>query len=126
MKQRKIKSEHQQRELTDLLGLPPQMHFKANQHKLQQLPLCMVHLIQHRIMHRKQMQPLTPQLLLQQDGHQEGYVFTTQGRPPEGGHQELEPCLKSDIINMLVDYYSRSCPSNGCAMKSWTRLYMMP
>jgi hypothetical protein len=91
------------------------------------MPLKLVHLIQYRPMHRQRMKPNTPHLLLHPDaGHQERYVFTMLGRLPQGGNQELEHCLKSDTISMLVDYESRSCPSNGCDVKSWTELYMRP
>jgi hypothetical protein len=70
---------------------------------------------------------IDPQLILQPDGgHLIGYIFTMRGKVPIGGHQELEPWQKYDTISVLVDYYSRSYPSNGCAVKSWIGLYMMP
>jgi hypothetical protein len=91
-KQLKRKSEKQKKNLRDLLGLPQRMLFKP---QLQPMPLHLVHLIQHRPMHRQQMKQKTMQLILQPDGgHQEGYVFTILGRLPEGGHQVLESWQK--------------------------------
>jgi hypothetical protein len=64
------------------------------------------------------MQQHIPYIILQPDGgHPIGYVFTMQGRLPKGGHQELEPWQKYYTSSVLVDYYSRSYPSNGCAVK---------
>jgi hypothetical protein len=81
------------------------MLFKPQLQQLQPMPLQLVQLIQHRPMHRQQMQKKIPQLILQPDvGHHEGYIFTMLGRLPEGGHQELEPWQKYDTISVLVDY----------------------
>jgi hypothetical protein len=89
-KQQKRKSDKQKKKLRDLLGLPHRMLFKPQLQQLQPMPLQLVHLIQHRPMHRQQMQPKTRQLILQLDaGHQEGYIFTMLEMLPEGGHQEL-------------------------------------
>jgi hypothetical protein len=89
-KQLKRKSDKQKKNLRDLLGLPHRMLFKPQLQQLQPMPLQLVHLIQHRPMHRQQMQPKTRQLILQLDaGHQEGYIFTMLEMLPEGGHQEL-------------------------------------
>jgi hypothetical protein len=75
-KQLKRKSDKQKKKLRDLLGLPQRILFKPQLRQLQPMTL-QVHLIQNQPMHRQQMQPKTPQLILQQDGvHQEATYLT--------------------------------------------------
>jgi hypothetical protein len=109
---KKRKRAEKEREL-DFLGLPLPLICQAHLYQRQLLPLViqqlpelwMANMLQHRSLVRKQMHSLEQHLLLQQYiGHLEWYVFTIQGWLPEVGHQELEPCLKSDTTNMLEDY----------------------
>jgi hypothetical protein len=96
-KQHKRKSEKLKKNLLDLLFLPQRMLFKRQLQQLQPIPLQLVDLILHLPIYRQKMQPPN-------GGHPIVYEFTTRGRAPKGGHQELEPWQKYNTSSALVAY----------------------